>query len=98
MSGGTAWRSMAEVRRPPPPPRRNAARRGRTVHAYLCAGPRGTGKTTTARLLAKALNCLAEGPAERPCNACANCQSLNDGRVLDLIEIDAAPTTSAQDG
>jgi len=69
---------------------RNALRSGRIGHAYLLAGPRGTGKTTTARLLAKAVNCLAESPANRPCNDCAICRALNEGRLLDLIEIDAA--------
>jgi DNA polymerase-3 subunit gamma/tau len=68
---------------------RNALRQGRLRHAYLLAGPRGTGKTTTARLLAKAVNCLApEG--ERPCNACSICVAINEGRFLDLIEVDAA--------
>jgi len=67
----------------------NALRAGRIAHAYLFAGPRGTGKTSTARILAKAVNCLAE-PAERPCNRCARCQAVNEGRDLDLIEIDAA--------
>lgn len=76
---------------------RNAVALQRFAHAYLFAGPRGTGKTTTARLLAKALNCLDEDASHRPCDQCENCQAVNQGRFLDLIEIDAASNTSVED-
>ncbi|MFO7171323.1 MAG: DNA polymerase III subunit gamma/tau, partial [Chloroflexota bacterium] len=75
---------------------RNALAEGRIAHAYLFTGPRGVGKTTVARLLAKAVNCLAP-QHERPCGVCEMCQAIAEGRAVDVIEMDAASHTSVED-
>lgn len=75
----------------------NSVAADRLSHAYLFCGPRGTGKTTTARLVAKAVNCLHQDPAQRPCDECTVCKAVNQGRFLDLIEIDAASNTGVDD-
>jgi DNA polymerase-3 subunit gamma/tau len=75
----------------------NAIALDRVAHAYLFCGPRGTGKTSTARLLAKAVNCLDPDPAARPCNHCAACDAINSGAAVDIIEIDAASNRGIDD-
>lgn len=81
---------------------RNAVKSGRIAHAFLLTGIRGVGKTTTARIMAKALNCIGpdgtyEGPTEQPCGKCIHCLAINEDRHQDILELDAASHTGVAD-
>lgn len=75
---------------------KHAIEQGRIAHAYLFSGPRGVGKTSSARILARALNC-EQGPTATPCGVCSNCKEITQGNNVDVIEIDGASNTSVND-
>ena len=75
---------------------RNAVSSGKIAHALIFSGPRGVGKTSTARIVAKALNCQ-NGPTPEPCSECTFCIGISEGKSLDVIEIDAASHTGVKD-
>src|SRR6202790_5029514 len=75
----------------------NALDSGKVHHAFLCTGTRGVGKTTVARILAKSLNCETAGVSSNPCGVCAACREIDEGRYVDLIEVDAASRTKVDD-
>ena len=76
---------------------KNSILRGQLAHAYLFCGPRGVGKTTTARIFAKSINCLNPGPDMEPCGKCESCLSFSEGRSYCIHELDAASNNSVDD-
>ena len=74
---------------------KNQIAAGTVGHAYLFCGTRGTGKTSTARILAKAMNCTSDGN-EKPCGVCSNCRAIKEGTFIDVIEIDAASNNGVE--